>query len=118
MSDVNKRFVFWPPPTLFSKFLFGILFLNQKMSQHPSRGGDGSSDSEDDSTGHAPNQVLPVANLPFDFDGIPRDGMEYLFTVRFSSFFLPFDCPSPLSFPSSPQLEDGKTGLLTSLLQA
>lgn len=26
--------------------------------------------------------VLPVANLPASFDGIPQDGMEYLFTVR------------------------------------
>ncbi len=30
----------------------------------------------------APNQVLPVANLPRNFDGVPQDGMEYLFTVR------------------------------------
>jgi len=26
--------------------------------------------------------VLPVANLPDSFDGVPQDGMEYLFTVR------------------------------------
>jgi hypothetical protein len=26
--------------------------------------------------------VLPVANLPNSFDGVPQDGMEYLFTVR------------------------------------
>lgn len=31
---------------------------------------------------HAPNQVLPIANLPADFSGEPQDGMEYLFTVR------------------------------------
>ncbi len=39
------------------------------------------SDSESDN-GHAPNQALPVANLPFSFNGVPQDGLEYLFTVR------------------------------------
>ena len=28
-------------------------------------------------------QVLPVAALPFDFDGVPEDGAQYLFTVRY-----------------------------------
>ena len=28
-------------------------------------------------------QALPVANLPFDFDGVPQDGAQYLFTVRY-----------------------------------
>ena len=28
-------------------------------------------------------QVLPVAALPFDFDGMPEDGAQYLFTVRY-----------------------------------
>ncbi len=42
------------------------------------------SESEDEVGGHAPNQALPIANLPFSFDGVPQDGMEYLFTVRFS----------------------------------
>lgn len=27
-------------------------------------------------------QILPVANLPEDFNAIPEDGLEYLFTVR------------------------------------
>lgn len=27
-------------------------------------------------------QVLPIAVLPFDFDGVPEDGAQYLFTVR------------------------------------
>lgn len=27
-------------------------------------------------------QILPVARLPMDFDGMPTNGMEYLFTVR------------------------------------
>jgi len=27
-------------------------------------------------------QILPVADLPDDFDDEPTDGMQYLFTVR------------------------------------
>jgi len=27
-------------------------------------------------------QILPVAELPADFDDEPADGMQYLFTVR------------------------------------
>lgn len=27
-------------------------------------------------------QILPIADLPDDFDGDPVDGMQYLFTVR------------------------------------
>ncbi|KAJ4478329.1 hypothetical protein J3R30DRAFT_3480519 [Lentinula aciculospora] len=34
-------------------------------------------------------QILPVANLPDTFDGIPSDGMEYLFTVRRDARLLP-----------------------------
>lgn len=34
-------------------------------------------------------QVLPIANLPDDFDGEPMDGAQYLFTVRFVRFLLP-----------------------------
>lgn len=37
------------------------------------------SDDEELSFGR---QILPVANLPDDFDREPMDGMEYLFTVR------------------------------------
>jgi hypothetical protein len=37
------------------------------------------SDDEEPSFGR---QILPVANLPEDFDGIPEDGLQYLFTVR------------------------------------
>ena len=38
----------------------------------------------DDEEEHARNkQVLPIANLPFDFDGVPEDGAQYLFTVRY-----------------------------------
>ena len=38
-------------------------------------------DSEDDKALPG-RQVLPVANLRDDYDGIPQDGMQYLFTVR------------------------------------
>ncbi|KAI0751527.1 hypothetical protein C8Q80DRAFT_1157788 [Daedaleopsis nitida] len=34
-------------------------------------------------------QVLPVANLPDTFDGVPMDGMQYLFTVRRNARLLP-----------------------------
>jgi len=30
-------------------------------------------------------QILPVANLPEDFDGEPIDGSQYLFTVRWAA---------------------------------
>lgn len=32
------------------------------------------------------SSVLPVANLPDSFEGVPQDGMEYLFTVRWVVF--------------------------------
>jgi len=38
-------------------------------------------DDEENLT-RAPNQVLPIAKLSANFSGVPRDGMEYLFTVR------------------------------------
>ncbi|CCM05565.1 uncharacterized protein FIBRA_07792 [Fibroporia radiculosa] len=44
------------------------------------------SDDEDLSPG---KQVLPVANLPLNFDGVPVDGMQYLFTVRRDARKLP-----------------------------
>lgn len=43
------------------------------------RGDNNGSDDDEPSFG---KQILPVANLPDTFDGIPSDGMEYLFTVR------------------------------------
>ena len=39
----------------------------------------GDSDEDEPSLG---KQVLPVANLPEDFNGEPMDGLQYLFTVR------------------------------------
>ncbi|KAJ7094580.1 hypothetical protein B0H15DRAFT_946980 [Mycena belliarum] len=44
------------------------------------------SDDEDTSFGR---QILPVANLPADFQGEPEDGMQYLFTVRRDARHLP-----------------------------
>jgi hypothetical protein len=38
-------------------------------------------DSEDEEPSYG-RQILPVANLPEDFDGVPQDGLQYLFTVR------------------------------------
>ena len=41
-------------------------------------------EASDDEGGHVlGKQVLPVAALPFDFDGVPEDGAQYLFTVRY-----------------------------------
>ncbi|KAG8812979.1 hypothetical protein FRC17_001728 [Serendipita sp. 399] len=48
------------------------------------------SEGEEPTMDYAPNQVLPVASyLPMDFDGIPQDGLEYLFTVRRDAKSLP-----------------------------
>lgn len=45
-------------------------------------------ESSDDENGHVfGRSVLPVANLPFDFDGVPEDGAQYLFTVRYVGGF-------------------------------
>ena len=41
---------------------------------------------DDESEPHRFGQpVLPVANLPNSFEGVPQDGMEYLFTVRYAA---------------------------------
>ncbi|TEB35775.1 hypothetical protein FA13DRAFT_1788379 [Coprinellus micaceus] len=50
------------------------------------RGNEDSSDDEDTSFG---KQILPVANLPENFDGEPMDGLQYLFTVRRDARRLP-----------------------------
>ncbi|KAF7355490.1 hypothetical protein MSAN_01465900 [Mycena sanguinolenta] len=46
-------------------------------------------------------QKLPVANLPQDFDGVPEDGMQYLFTVRRDARSLPHvtRVPNPYEVP-------------------
>ncbi|KLO18065.1 hypothetical protein SCHPADRAFT_820397 [Schizopora paradoxa] len=46
---------------------------------------------------------LPVANLPDDFDGVPQDGMQYLFTVRRDARSLPKFTRAPLPSESSRQ---------------
>jgi hypothetical protein len=45
---------------------------------------DGDYDDEDygDEEPMLGRQILPVADLPEDFDGVPLDGLQYLFTVR------------------------------------
>ncbi|KAJ7904716.1 hypothetical protein B0H14DRAFT_3851096 [Mycena olivaceomarginata] len=47
------------------------------------------------------NQILPVANLPADYEGIPEDGMQYLFTVRRDARHLPHvtRVPNPYEIP-------------------
>lgn len=42
---------------------------------------DETADSDDEETSYG-RQILPVANLPDDFNEEPMDGMQYLFTVR------------------------------------
>ena len=37
---------------------------------------------DDDVATYGLRQILPVANLPIDFEGEPLDGMQYLFLVR------------------------------------
>ena len=39
-------------------------------------------DESDDEEPLMGKQVLPIANLPADFDGEPADGLQYLFVVR------------------------------------
>ena len=58
-------------------------------------------DESDDSDEEEPmlgRQVLPVANLPDTFDGVPMDGLQYLFTVRYAHYVLNFMC-LPLRLP-------------------
>ena len=38
--------------------------------------------SDDDEEPTLGRQVLPVANLPANFNGVPEDGLQYLFIVR------------------------------------
>jgi hypothetical protein len=47
---------------------------------HKRKHGELESDEEDEPA--FGKQILPVANLPDDFNGEPMDGMQYLFTVR------------------------------------
>lgn len=45
---------------------------------------------DDDSATYGLRQILPVANLPIDFNGEPLDGMQYLFLVRCVLSFLSY----------------------------
>ncbi|KAI0332409.1 hypothetical protein GY45DRAFT_1433094 [Cubamyces sp. BRFM 1775] len=49
-------------------------------------------------------QVLPVANLPDSFDGVPTDGLQYLFTVRRDARLLPHvtRVENPFAIPEVP----------------
>ncbi|SCZ88227.1 BZ3500_MvSof-1268-A1-R1_Chr2-1g04271 [Microbotryum saponariae] len=58
--------------------LIGMTFdVSSMLASSGRRGDDGSAPR-----GGNGSQVLPVADLPDDFDGVPEDGMQYLFTVR------------------------------------
>ncbi|TFK28899.1 hypothetical protein FA15DRAFT_664999 [Coprinopsis marcescibilis] len=46
-------------------------------------------DDSDDEVASYGKQILPVAALPYNFDGEPQDGLEYLFTVRRDAQRLP-----------------------------
>ncbi|PPR04048.1 hypothetical protein CVT24_010623 [Panaeolus cyanescens] len=66
-------------------------------------------DSDDEEEASYGRQILPVANLPDDFDQEPMDGMQYLFTVRRAARQLPdivrvpnpFEKPEPTNLPES-----------------
>ena len=55
---------------------------NAAMSHIVKRKADELDESDDEEEPTLGRQVLPVANLPDTFDGVPADGMQYLFTVR------------------------------------
>ncbi|KAK0498566.1 hypothetical protein EDD18DRAFT_1308743 [Armillaria luteobubalina] len=59
-------------------------------------------DSDDDEPSFG-RQILPVANLPADFSGMPMDGLEYLFTVRRDAKKLPMvtRVPNPYEIPDT-----------------
>ncbi|KAK0490796.1 hypothetical protein IW261DRAFT_1601581 [Armillaria novae-zelandiae] len=60
-------------------------------------------DESDDDEPSFGRQILPVANLPADFSGMPMDGMEYLFTVRRDAKRLPMvtRVPNPYEIPDT-----------------
>ncbi|KAJ7721160.1 hypothetical protein DFH07DRAFT_302155 [Mycena maculata] len=75
----------------------------------PKRKRSASDSSDEESFGR---QILPVANLPADFEGTPEDGMQYLFTVRRDARHLPhvtrvanpYEIPERLPPPPSDNL--------------
>ena len=54
---------------------------NTRKRKRDARGDGHGDDDDDDARGM--RQILPVANLPIDFNGEPMDGLQYLFTVRY-----------------------------------
>ncbi|CAA7260023.1 unnamed protein product [Cyclocybe aegerita] len=60
-------------------------------------------DSDEDEPAYG-KQILPVANLPYDFNDEPMDGMQYLFTVRRDARQLPdiVRVPNPYEKPEPP----------------
>ncbi|CAK5275480.1 unnamed protein product [Mycena citricolor] len=50
-------------------------------------------------------QILPVVDLPENFEGEPEDGMQYLFTVRRNARSLPHitRAPNPYEIPERPR---------------
>ncbi|TBU23505.1 hypothetical protein BD311DRAFT_703794 [Dichomitus squalens] len=61
-------------------------------------------DSSDEEEPMLGRQVLPVANLPDTFDGVPMDGFQYLFTVRRDARLLPHvtRVANPYELPDAP----------------
>lgn len=47
-------------------------------------------DDDDEEFEPSQRQILPVANLPANFDGEPMDGLQYLWTVRCVELFHPY----------------------------
>ncbi|KAI1786655.1 hypothetical protein LXA43DRAFT_1032771 [Ganoderma leucocontextum] len=61
-------------------------------------------DEDDEEEPTLGRQVLPVANLPDTFDGVPVDGLQYLFTVRRDARLLPYTTrvANPYEIPDPP----------------
>lgn len=59
--------------------------MSPQWTQSGTNGNDYDDDEEQVSMGR---QTLPVARLRDDFNGIPQDGMEYLFTVRYRHVYI------------------------------
>ena len=67
------------------RLVFANYYSASKLCTMPNvskRKRDQMEDEDDDDEPSLGRQILPVANLPDDFDGEPMDGMQYLFTVR------------------------------------
>ncbi|KAF4619720.1 hypothetical protein D9613_005107 [Agrocybe pediades] len=60
-------------------------------------------DSDEESPSYG-RQILPVANLPDDFDGEPADGLQYLFMVRRDARMLPGTVRVPNPYEAAPSI--------------